>query len=415
MRSSPPSGSNAETVRRDNLSAVLREVHLAGPRSRSELVASTGLNRSTVAGLVSELADLGFVHEVPGDPLGMPGRPSPLVHASPDGAVVLAFEITIHSLAAAVVGLGGAVHEHARVRMAHARPSLTETLEAMHELGLGLLDRSGLREQLVGVGVAAVGAVRSADGFVHFAPNLDWSTVPLAALVAERMDLGVPVVVRNEADLGARAEHVRGAGVGFADLLYLSCDVGVGGGVITSGRPLLGASGYAGEVGHFPVNPGGEVCGCGSRGCWETEVGERALLRHAGRDPDGGPDEVEALLRDAEHDDPRALGALEVLGRWLGLGLAGLVNIFDPQVVVLGGLFARMAPWCLPVVRDQMEARRLAITREPVEIVVSRLGVDAPVLGAAERAFEPLLADPVDQQQPDIHSGPHLVQTGAAM
>jgi predicted NBD/HSP70 family sugar kinase len=406
-------GSNSESIRRDNLSAVLREVHLAGPRSRSEIVALTGLNRSTVAGIVAELSELGLVHEEPGDRQGMPGRPSPWIHATPDGAVVLAIGITVHALAVAVVGLGGHVHELERVRMAHARPSLEEDLEAMRDIGRRLLDRTGLRDRLVGVGVAAVGAVRSEDGFVHFAPNLGWSTVPLARLVGERLGLGVPVVVRNEADLGARAEHLRGAGVGFDDLLYLSCDVGVGGGVITGGWPLTGASGYGGEVGHFPVNPQGSLCGCGSRGCWESEVGQRALLRRAGRDPDAGPEEVAGLLREAERGDADALAALADVGRWLGLGLAGLVNVFDPQIVVLGGLFAEVAPFTLPVAREQLEDRKLAITREPVELVISQLGADAPVLGAAERAFEPLLADPA--QLASLRTGPPLVQTGAAM
>jgi predicted NBD/HSP70 family sugar kinase len=220
-------------------------------------------------------------------------------------------------------------------------------------------------------------------------------------------------VVRNEADLGARAEHVRGAGVGFAALLLLSSDLGVGGGVVTGGRPLVGASGYAGEVGHFPVNPDGHECGCGSRGCWETEVGQRALLRRAGRDPDAGPEAVAELLREAENGVTPAIDALIGVGRWLGIGLAGLINVFDPKIVVLGGLFAETAPFTLPVVRRQLEDRKLAITREPVEVVVSSLGVDAPVLGAAERAFEPLLADPAGHRA-GAGRGP-LVQTGAAM
>lgn len=416
VRTSFNQGSNSETVRRDNLSAVLREVHIAGPRSRSDLVAFTGLNRSTVAGIVGELSDLGLVREEPGDRLGTPGRPSPSVHASADGAVVLAIEIAVHTLAVGVVGLGGTVHELSRQRLPHSRPSLDETLEGIRDQGNWSLDRSGMRARVVGVGVAAVGAVRSADGFVHFAPNLGWSTVPLAELVSDSLDLDVPVVVRNEADLGARAEHLRGAGMGYDDLVYLSCDVGVGGGVITGGRPLTGAAGYGGEVGHIFVNPDGPECGCGSRGCWEAEVGERALMRRAGRDQDGGPEAISALIREAERGEEPALAAMVETGVWLGRGVAGLVNVFDPQVVVLGGLFAHTAPFTLPVVRQQLEERRLAITREPAEVLVSRLGGDAPFLGAAERAFEPLLADPAERApRVNTRRGPSVARTGAAM
>lgn len=406
-------GATSETIRRDNLSVVLREVHVSGPRSRSELVALTGLNRSTVADIVAELGDLGFVRERPGARQGLPGRPSPMVEADPQGAVVLAFGLAVHSLAVSVVGLGGRVLAHERVQLPHARPSLDEALRLMRDIGTRLLDRSGLPERLAGIGVAAVGAVRSTDGFVHVAPNLGWSDVPLARLVEETLDAGVPVVVRNEADLGARAEHLRGAGVGVDDLLYLSCDVGVGGGVVTSGRPLVGASGYAGEVGHLPVNPSGTKCGCGARGCWESEVGQRAMLRKAGRDPDAGPDEVARLLRAADQGDATTLAAFADVGRWLGLGIAGLVNVFDPQVVVLGGLFAGIAPYALPEIEAQLHDRRLAISRETATVVASALGIDAPVLGAAERAFEPLLADPAAVRFPSAAA--RREQIGAAM
>jgi predicted NBD/HSP70 family sugar kinase len=388
-------GSNSETIRRDNLSMLLREVHLAGPRSRSDLVARTGLNRSTVGDLVAGLAAEGLVREQRGDSLGAPGRPSPTVHAAPEGAVVLAISIAVHWLTVAVVGLGGQVLDRVRRDRVGAPPTLDQTLADALDMGRSMLQRPGVRERLVGVGVAAQGPVRSDDGYVHMAPNLGWTAVPLAERVARLFELQVPVVVRNEADLGARAEHLRGAGVGVDDLIYLSCDVGVGAGIVTGGRPLVGARGYAGEVGHVAVDPEGLACGCGSHGCWETVVGERALLREAGRDVDGGPREVEAVLRAAETGEPAAVRSVRALGRWLGIGMAGLVNTFDPRVVVLGGLFARLPSLARETVDAELAARVMPVARDPVRIVASALGDDAPLLGAAERAFEPLLADPV--------------------
>lgn len=408
MRAAPLPGSNSETVRRDNLSAVLREVHLAGHRSRSELVARTGLNRSTVGAIVTELVDAGLAREERADSLGAPGRPSPLVHAAGDGAVVLAIGLAVHSLSAAIVGLGGVIHERARIERDERRLSLDDTLRDLTAMCRPLLDRPVVRDRLVGVGVAAVGPVRSVDGFVHFAPNLGWTAVPLADVIADTFHLDVPVAVRNEADLSARAEHLRGAGVGIDDLVYLSCEVGVGGGIVVGGRPLVGSGGYAGEVGHMTVDPDGRPCGCGSRGCWETEVGERAMLRNAGRDPDGGPAAVEALLDDLARGDATARTALDSVARWLGIGLAGLVNVFDPRIVVLGGWFGRMAPCILPGVRHELDARALALTRAPVPVVPGRLGTDAPLIGAAERALEPLLADP-------LRHAPRLRAKGAAM
>ncbi len=395
MRAITSPGSNSETIRRDNLSALLREVHLDGPRSRSDLVALTGLNRSTVGDLVAELVDQGLVREQRGDSLGSPGRPSAKVHAAPEGAVVLAISIAVHWLTVAIVGLGGQVLDRVRHDRAGAPPTLDQTLGDALEMGRSMLDRPGVRGRLVGVGVAAVGPVRSEDGYVHFAPNLGWTAVPMAERIARLFDLEVPVVVRNEADLGARAEHLRGAGAGVDDLIYLSCDVGVGAGIVTGGRPLVGARGYAGEVGHVAVDPAGLACGCGSHGCWETVVGERALLRGAGRDPDGGPREVDAVLRAAAAGDATGLAAVRAVSRWLGIGMAGLVNVFDPRVVVLGGLFARLTPLMREPMDAELASRVMSVSRDPVRVVASPLGDDAPLLGAAERAFEPLLADPM--------------------
>ena len=128
-------------------------------------------------------------------------------------------------------------------------------------------------------------------------------------------------------------------------MLFISGEVGVGGGLIVDGKQLTGAGGFAGEVGHMPVNPEGRTCRCGSVGCWETEIGEGALLRRAGHPPDAGREEVEAVLREAAAGAPDVLEALDAVGRWLGFGLAGLVNVFNPQVVVLGGLFGRIHPF----------------------------------------------------------------------
>ena len=204
----------------------------------------------------------------------------------------------------------------------------------------------------------------------------------------------VPIAVANDADLGALVEQRRGAAVGRDHVLFISGEYGVGGGLIVDGRPMTGAAGYGGEVGHMPVNPNGVVCRCGSVGCWETEVGEAALLRLAGRLPSGGRGEVDALLRDAEAGAPAALTALDSVGRWLGVGLAGLVNILDPELIVLGGLFGRIHPFIAAPLERELDRRALAAPRALVRIVPATLGVDAPLLGAAELAFEPLLSDP---------------------
>jgi predicted NBD/HSP70 family sugar kinase len=157
---------------------------------------------------------------------------------------------------------------------------------------------------------------------------------------------------------------------------------------------LGGAAGFAGEIGHMTVNPTGTRCRCGSNGCWETETGEGVLLALAGLPSDAGRPGVDTVLREAARGSTAAIAALEHVGRWLGIGLAGLVNVLNPQLIVLGGMHGRISPAILPAVEAEIERRALPASRALVRVVPARLGADAPLVGAAELAFEPLLSDP---------------------
>jgi predicted NBD/HSP70 family sugar kinase len=387
-------GQRSETVRRANLSAILRELHNRGPVSRSELVTRTGLTRSAIRGLIGELALSGLVSEERGTRQGTPGRPSPLVRPSPRGAIVLALEIAVDSLAVAAVGIGGDVIDVVRLDRPRDRSSVDETIADLAALARAVQRRLPDTDGMIGIGVAIVGIVRRDAGVVTMAPNLGWRDVALAERVADALGTSLPIAVANEADLGALAELRRGAAVGSEHVLFISGEVGVGGSLIVDGKQLTGADGYAGEVGHMPVNPNGRTCRCGSVGCWETEIGEGALLRRAGHPPDAGREEVEAVLLEAAAGSPEVLEALDAVGRWLGFGLAGLVNVFNPQVVVLGGLFGRIHPFVEATLGAQLDRLALPQARDALRVVPAALGVDAPLLGAAELAFEPLLADP---------------------
>jgi predicted NBD/HSP70 family sugar kinase len=387
-------GQRSETVRRANLSSILRELHNRGPVSRSELGTRTGLTRSAVRGLIGELALAGLVSEERGTPQGTPGRPSPLVRPSPRCGIVLALEITVDSLAVAAVGIGGQVIDVVRLDRPRDRSSVDETVADLVALARAVQRRLPDTDGMIGIGVAIVGIVRRDAGVVTMAPNLGWRDVPLAERLADALGTTLPIAVANEADLGALAELRRGAAIGAQHVLFISGEVGVGGGLIVDGQPLTGARGFAGEIGHMPVNPDGRTCRCGSVGCWETEVGEGALLRRAGHPPDAGREEVEAVLQEAAAGSADALAAIDAVGRWLGFGLAGLVNVFNPQVVVLGGLFSRLHPFVDATLGAELDRLALPQAREAIRVVPASLGVDAALLGAAELAFEPLLADP---------------------
>jgi predicted NBD/HSP70 family sugar kinase len=385
-------------IRRRNLSRILGQLHLRGSMTRSELVLSLGVNRSTVASLVAELAARGLVLERARDrtlPQSAPGRPSPIAELSADGPAVLALEFSTDWIRAAVIRLGASVVASAEIDQALSASSLASTLDEAYELVARMLDQLPRRPRPVAIGVSVPGVVRAEDGHVFHAPNLGWHDVPLGAMVRRRFDsLGVPVFVGNDADLATWAEHLRGSGRGTDDFICLWGEGGLGAGVVVGGRALIGAAGYAGEVGHMVIDPDGPECRCGSRGCWESKLGEEALLVRSGRDPSGGSAAVSDLLAAAATGDVRALDAMAESGRWLGIGIAGLVNIFNPSRVALGGLNARIYPYSKEALLRELNARAMPAPRAMLELTTARLGADALLIGASELAFAPILQDP---------------------
>ena len=385
-----------ESVRRHNLSLLLRHLHQSGALSRSEIGGTLGMTRSTIGELVADLRARGLVEE--GDParLGAPGRPSLVARPNPEGAAAITAEIAVNSLSAAVVGLGGRILHRARVTHQPRRLAVDQTIEDIGKLIQAAQASIPPGCWVSGLGIAVAGVVRRADGFVHFAPHLGWRDVPLGRLVADRIGTSLPVTIANEADLGALAEHTWGAGVGVHHLVYVSSEVGVGGGLVIDGRPLVGAAGCAGEVGHFQVNPLGERCRCGAIGCWETEIGGPAILRRIGVvEKNYKPEAVTRLLREAAWGDPVALAAIEDVGHWLATGLVGLVNVFNPERVVLGGWLATMWPMVEDTVDAELRERVMAPSQELDELIrPTQLGADGPLLGAAELALTRVLDEP---------------------
>ena len=382
-------GVGAEELRRANLRAILRAVHTHGPTTRAELTKQLGLNRSTIGALTGELQALGLVTEESAGVAGRSGRPSHLVVPRQDN-VVVAVDVGVDRIATALVGLGGEVldrrtrtHQRGRHDVAHVVDAVAHMVE----------DVLGARPQrCLGVGVAVPGAVRSRDGVVRFAPNLGWVDAPFSELLQQR--LGRPVCTGNDANLGVLAEHLRGAAAGYSDVAYLSASVGIGGGFLSGGRPLEGISGYAGEVGHMPVDRTGPVCRCGAVGCWETKVGENVLLRRAGRLPGGGPAAVAEVITAAQAGERRAADAVAEVADWCGVGIRAVVNIFNPEIVLLGGCLAQVWVAERDRVDEAINRSTLISPREDVVVREAMLGEDSPLTGAAELAFAPLLDHP---------------------
>ncbi|HKT01455.1 MAG TPA: ROK family transcriptional regulator, partial [Rugosimonospora sp.] len=273
-----------EEIHRRNLGTLLRLVHLGGALSRRTLAERMCLNRSTIMALTAELAAAGLVREELPTDTGRVGRPSLVVRPAADRVYVLAFDVAVDRLVAARVALGGAVLDRREAVRPRCGVDLDSVAGVLARFGRQLYQAAPADAVCAGLGASYCGMIRPDDGVVRFGPDLGWVDQDFGAELGRRLGLGLPVPVGNEAHLGARAEHERGAGIGFRNLVYLHGDVGVGGGIIVGDRLLDGDGGYGCELGHMLVNPyGGRACGCGSRGCLEAEVGERALLDAAYR------------------------------------------------------------------------------------------------------------------------------------
>ncbi|MFC6326624.1 ROK family protein [Microbacterium koreense] len=381
-------GRSLDDLRRTNLSRVLRLAHREGPLSRSELTRATGLNRSTVGGLVAELQARGLVDESDPGPARRVGRPSPIVSAS-DDTVALAINPEVDTVDIAVVGLSGRVLQ--RVRYDNERlPTVTEFVNLVRAVSGMLLEGYG---NVLGAGLAIPGLVRHSDGHVLLAPHLEWTDTPLAALVEDA--LGIPCVAGNDANCGAVAESTFGGGRGEGVVVYLNGGAsGIGGGVVIDGRLFSGVDGHAGEFGHTNVTESGRRCHCGAVGCLETEV-RRDRFIEVDRTP---PSEVGRLATriDAAWGDPGSAVHAEITRQlgYLATAMRTVVNALNPRRIVLGGYLGDLLSVVGPAeIIDRMRPT-LPGAVDVVSVVPAGLHDDVILVGAAEMVFAPVLDDP---------------------
>jgi predicted NBD/HSP70 family sugar kinase len=391
-------------VRRHNLSLVLRLLATQGPRSRAGVAAVSGLTRATVSSLVADLIARGLLKEVgPGSDQRV-GRPATLLQVDGAKVVTIGMEIDVGFTSVLANDLAGNCVYRRRCPIGGASlqfDDLLPTLVAELRRAIETVESDGRR--VVGLTVAVPGIADVEHGVVTQAPNLGWRKVPLGERLQSALGHHLPITVDNEANLGALAEYRVGSRSGTNHLVYVLAVHGVGAGVIIGGDVFRGASGAAGEVGHTTVEPGGLQCACGSVGCWETTVSLRALL-------DGAvPDCAAAILGDrrlsaeeklatviacAEADDPVAIAGLRTFGRWLGIGLANIIDSFNPQVIVLAGFLPLVAQWVLPEALVQVQANSLGDSADLCSIELSTLGFSAAALGGAIHASERVFTSP---------------------
>jgi glucokinase len=307
-------------------------------------------------------------------------------------------------IAAGVVDPDGAIV--ARTNRDTPADSVDQTAAAICDAAAELI--AGHDVEAVGIGAA--GFVSSDRSTVLFAPNLAWRDEPLGARVAET--LRIPVVVENDANCAAWGEFAFGAAKDVEHMVCVTVGTGIGGGVVIDGELVRGEHGVAAELGHMRVVPGGHRCGCGARGCWEQYASGRALVREGRAQAESGslaaaqmlsvcgitdPAELTGpmITKAATEGDPCAVELLDDLGRWLGEGLASIVTLFDPSVVVIGGGVSAAKDLLLKSAQVAFERNLPAKANRPhPSFCMAELGNDAGLIGAADLARHPAVSAP---------------------
>jgi glucokinase len=313
------------------------------------------------------------------------------------GSIAIGVDAGGTKVAAMVVDAAGDAQILDRRRVESPAMDAEQFLSSIIEVARDLM---ATRDDVAALGIGAAGMV-SHGGVMRFAPNVAWREFPLGQRVAEAV--GLPTIVENDATVAAWGEFRFGAGTGFGDMLLVTVGTGIGGGIVTAGRLFRGAHGFAAEIGHFIVEPNGPLCGCGNRGCWEQVASGRALGRLgrevAAEHPEssmvelagGEPDRVDGpvVTRAAQSGDLMAIRVLTEVGHRLGQGIAGLVNILDPDVVVVGGGVIEAGELLLGPAREAfLDAVEAPEHRDEVPILPALLGNDAGGVGAAALALE---------------------------
>lgn len=381
-------------VRRRNLSLVLDSIARTGDAkpSRAQLAAGTGLTKAAVSSLVADLVESGLVSEVGLYRDGERGRPGQGLELSARRGVV-GMEINVDYLAVGLVDLGGNLRFHSAVESRNRGLAPGDVMQRLGTLAAEAkvaADTAGIT--VLGGGLAVPGLVDAQRSVVLSAPNLHWENEPLNP---QSLLEGAPLGVRlsNEANSAALGELWYGGG--GPDFLYVSGEVGVGGGVIIGSELYTGPGGSAGELGHIVVHPEGPSCSCGGAGCLETFAGQEAIFEAAGIPEGSLAQRTQLLLGALAANEPQATQAVHDAGRYLGVALASSARLMDLEAVVLGGHFAVLGEWLRPALLASLERYAPGLL-DPKNLTVSGLEHSGTLLGAAGQVIRSVIESPFE-------------------
>lgn len=399
--------SDLSFIREIHLSIILRQIHNQSPLSRTQLANLTNLNKSTVSNLIDELIERGLVNET-GQEESLIGRPTALLQINPGAGGIIGVEFGVDFVAVILTDFIGTTlwRQRQEADPTEAQDAtIDQTLNIVDE-AIALAKSNGLR--LLGLGISTPGTVDTQEGLLISAPNLHWRNVPLGKIFSNHTSL--PIYIDNDANAAALGEHLFGVARQVNSFICIYAGVGVGGGLFLNGELYRGVGGFAGEIGHctFISETFQPPCHCGKSGCWETYANQYSVIERVRTRLEekrnsliptimaekNSPLSFQIIVDAADAGDNEAGEALAEAGSALGIGIANLINIFNPQMIVIGGPMSIAGKYFMTALEESVKKRALDDNLANTDILLSNFGANASLIGAVSLVIQAVIANP---------------------
>jgi len=393
-----PNG-NRELIRAINRSHVLNAIKTYSPIGRADIARRTGLSPATVTSISAKLISQDLVLEKSaGDSSG--GRPPILLVINPKGGYVVGIKLTETHAVCALTDLEALVIAKASMPLSGHDPA--QVVDDLARMVISFIREQKItKKQLLGVGVGLAGIVDAEDGVLRQSPIYGWSNVPLRSMLQSK--LHIPVYIENDVNTLTLTERWFGHGQGVDNFLTVTVGRGVGLGIVANGQFYRGQTGGAGEFGHTTINPDGPLCACGKHGCLEAYVGDPGLIRAAQEAAARGElsasvQDLDELLSLAQKGNATAIRIFNQAGHILGIGIANLINLFNPKKIIISGEGTREGDFLFVPMQESIRQNTMPGLFDPDTVEIAPWGDDAWARGAAGLVLREVFESPIHKK-----------------
>ncbi len=401
---------NNTFLREKNLSSVLNYVFYHKSKAfRAKLAARVGLNKSTASSLVQELIERDLLRETGKNSIGGIGRPVTYLEVNPQAGFIIGIDLSLDLISVMITDIGGQTL-WSKKKPINSKIILEEAVAIMLDLVMEAMAECKEKDnRILGLGLAVPGLVDTNGDTLIYAPHFNWRDVPLRKILTEATGLR-EIYIENDANAATLGEHIYGVARRTSDFIFVFIGKGIGSGLFLNGKLYRGRNGYAGEIGHLPIiaEPYHNLCDCGNLGCWETYANESTILNRTnarlGKKPSSlisslmmdqhAPLSISILKQAADAGDQDSLELFSEAGEAIGIGIAGLINVLNPDKVIVGGPISIAGSHLLPAIINSVKNHTLPDLNQDVQILLSEFGSDAVVIGAIATVTNQVLSTP---------------------